>query len=93
MWVSPSNTVIQKLPQIRPIDNWKVLRIALPLSMQITSRYFWGHDLDYREDAFKLAMEGLGNFTPPQFLGIINVYYEGQAPVIVDVPDTWEEIT
>jgi hypothetical protein len=92
MWASPTNTAIRKLKQLSPSRNQSILRVSLPFSMLITSRYFWGHDLDYREDAYKLALEGLGDFTPPQFLGVINVYYEGQQPFNVDIADRWEPI-
>jgi len=51
-----------------------------------------GHDLDYREDAFKMALEGMGDFPAPSFLGVIDVYYEGQGPIIGAMPVNWEPI-
>jgi hypothetical protein len=92
MWASPSNTAIPMLKQVSKSDNWRTLRVSLPFSMLITSRYFWGHDLDYREDSYKLALDGLDSIAAPQFLGVINVYYEGQAPLNVQVSDNWELI-
>ncbi|WPQ61265.1 hypothetical protein SIO70_23180 [Chitinophaga sancti] len=92
MWASPSNTAIQMLKQVSKSDNWRTLRVSLPFSMLITSRYFWGHDLDYREDSYRLALEGLDGIAAPQFLGVINVYYEGQTPDDTRVSDNWELI-
>jgi hypothetical protein len=68
------------------------LRVSFPFSMYITSRLFWGLDLDFRDDPYQLALAGLGEFGPPRYLGIINVYYEGQAPLPVNVGDAWEPI-
>lgn len=92
IWASPVNTAIKKLEQLRPSDNLSTLRVALPFSMLITSRYFWGLDLDYREDSYKYALGGLGDSVPPSFLAVINVYYEGQVPDDIILNDTWEAI-
>lgn len=89
-WASPNNTAIPKLRQLSPSTNNGVLKVALPFSMLLTSRFFWGLDLDYRENAFKMATEGLGDFPAPPFLGIVNVYYEGQLPINVALDDKWE---
>jgi hypothetical protein len=92
IWASPINTALPKLRQLRPVDNSTVLRVSLPFSMLLTSRFFWGLDLDYREESFQLALKGVPNLASPQFLGIINVFYDGQGPVAVALPDNWEQI-
>lgn len=92
MWASPINTALRKLQQVQTSDNMNTLRVSLPFSTFITARLFWGLDLDYREEARKLALEGLGNFTPPPFLGVINVHYEDQIPINEQLSDLWEVI-
>lgn len=95
MWTSPNNTAIKKIQQLSKRNNSRILRASLPFSMQLVSRYFWGHDLDYRETSFNLALDGLKNikgFKPPEFLGVINIYYDGQSPINVQVGDSWDEM-
>jgi hypothetical protein len=92
IWASPLNTALLKLRQLRPVDNDNVLRVSLPFSMLLTSRFFWGLDLDYRADAFQTALGGFPGLGSPQYLGIVNVFYDGQAPVNISLSDNWEEI-
>lgn len=90
MWVSPINTATQLLTQTR-IDNWKVLRTCFPFSSFLTSRIFWGHDLHFRQELYDDIVNGLQKVAP-KYLGIVNVYYDGQRPVEVGLSDLWEEI-
>jgi len=92
LWVSPLNTARRLLKQVRPNDNSKVLRTSLPFTMFLTSRIFWGHDLDYREELYKHIVDGNSKLIDPTFLGVVNVYYEKQRPIAVSLADKWEEI-
>ena len=92
IWASPINTALPKLRQLKPVDNDSTLRVSLPFSMLLTSRFFWGLDLDYRKESFQLALNGLPELPPPQYLGIINVFYDGQSPIDVALSDNWEQI-
>jgi hypothetical protein len=92
IWASPINTALPKIRQLRPTDNKTVLRVSLPFSMLLTSRFFWGLDLDYREESFQIALAGSPDRRSPQYLGIINVFYDGQAPVGIALSDNWEQI-
>jgi len=91
-WVSPLNTANQLLRQVGGNDNRKVLRTAFPLTKLLTSRIFWGLDLDFREDIYNDIVEGNRKLIDPAFVGIVNVYYDHQRPVQVSPPDIWEEI-
>jgi hypothetical protein len=91
-WISPINTARQLLKQTSTSDNWKVLRTSFPFTMFLTSRIFWGFDLDFRDDIIKDIENGLNKIINPSFLGIVNVYYDNQKPIIVSLSDIWEEI-
>jgi hypothetical protein len=92
IWASPINTALPKLRQLNPVENDSVLRVSLPFSMLLTSRFFWGLDLDYRQESMQLALEGLPNQPPPQYLAVINVFYNRQAPINVALSENWEQI-
>jgi hypothetical protein len=92
IWASPVNTALPKLRQCEHAENAKILRVCLPFSMLLTSRFFWGLDLDYRKESIELAINGLPNLPAPQYLGIVNIFYRGQAAVEVALPDNWEQI-
>jgi hypothetical protein len=91
MLISPLNTANQLLKQIKT-ENWKVERVSLPFSMFLTSRVFWGHDLDYRADVIQDIEQGIGEYSKADYLGVVNVYYEGQKPVAVNLSEIWEPI-
>lgn len=91
MWISPINTAKQLLLQTNS-DNWKVLRTSFPFTMFLTSRIFWGLDLDFRDDVINDIESGLNNIINPSFLGIVNVYYENQRPIEIALSDLWEQI-
>jgi hypothetical protein len=92
IWISPINSSRQLLNQTSANDNWKVLRVSFPFTMFLTSRIFWGLDLDFRETILNDIELGLNNIINPSFLGIVNVYYENQQPIEIDLPDLWEQI-
>lgn len=92
MFISPINTAKEIFKQTTLRDNWKILRTSFPFTMFLTSRIFWGFDLDFREEVIKDIESGLGKINP-SFLGVINVYYDGQEPIEVNLSDMWEEIT
>ncbi len=92
MWISPINTARQLLQQTKQSDNWKVLRTSLPFTMFLTSRIFWGFDLDFREELVKDIEDGLFKIVNPSFLGVVNVFYDGQQPQEIALSDLWEEI-
>jgi hypothetical protein len=91
IWISPINTAKQLLTQTGN-DNWKVLRTSFPFTMFLTSRIFWGLDLDFRDNVINDVESGLNNIINPSFLGIVNVYYENQRPIEISLPDLWEQI-
>ena len=92
MWVSPMNTANQMFQQISSTDNWKILRTSFPFTMFLTSRIFWGFDLDFREEVIKDIEEGINKIINPVFLGVVNVYYDHQKPVQVNLSNLWEKI-
>lgn len=92
MWVSPINTARQIFNQTTATDNWKVLRTSFPLTMFLTSRIFWGLDLDFRDEVYNDIISGENKIINPSFLGIVNVYYEHQKPIDVNLSDLWEAI-
>ena len=92
LWVSPINTAKELLSQTTRNDNWKVLRTSFPFSMFLTSRIFWGFDLDFRQEVYRDVVEGLNKIINPSFLGIVNVFYEDQRPLDVALSDAWEPI-
>jgi len=91
LWVSPINTANQLLEQVNK-ETWKVLRTSFPFTMFLTSRIFWGLDLDFREEVLNDIEAGLNKIIDPSFLGVVNVYYDGQRPIQITLPDVWEEI-
>jgi len=91
-WISPINTALQIFNQTKGSDNWKVLRTSLPFTMFLTSRIFWGLDLDFRDDVIKDIENGENKLINSSFLGVVNVFYEHQRPIEVALSDLWEEI-
>ncbi|HEX9513818.1 MAG TPA: hypothetical protein VF939_25180 [Puia sp.] len=92
LWVSPLNTAIVKLGQLRPHDNSSVLRTSFPFAMFLSARIFWGLDLDFRDDILNDIINGMNKIIDPAYLGVINVFYDGQRPVQINLPEIWEEI-
>lgn len=92
MWISPLNSVSPLLRQLAPRHNGKVQRICLPFSMFLTARAFWGLDLDYRQELYDNI--AFANQAPdaPDFLAVIDIYYDGQAPLRTALGVTWERI-
>jgi hypothetical protein len=93
MWISPVNTARQLNRQIKPDDNWKLLRTAFPFTMFLTSRVFWGLDFDFREELYNDIESGINKIVDPSYLGVVNVYYEGQRPSEIALSEIWQEIT
>lgn len=93
MLVSPINTAQELLKQTNPKDT-RVLRVSFPFTSFLTSRIFWGLDLDFRKEVYDDILGGLNSLTnsSPKFLAIANVFYDGQNPVEVNLSDLWEEI-
>lgn len=89
---TPINTAQEFLPQLNPKNDLSLLRITQPFSYLLVSRFFWGLDLEYGEEAIKLALIGRDDFSPPKYLSIIDVYYEGQSPIQQEVSDLWSEL-
>lgn len=92
IWVSPINTAGQLLKPTTNKDTWKVLRTSFPLTMFLTSRIFWGLDLDFRDEIITDIELGLNRIIDPAYLGVVNVYYEGQRPYEIAFTDLWEQI-
>ncbi len=92
MWISPIYTAGQLLKQTTIRDNWKVLRTSFPFTMFLTSRIFWGFDLDFREEVYRDIESGLTKIINPSFLGVVNVYYDNQRPIEVSLSELWEQI-
>jgi hypothetical protein len=92
MWVSPINTARNMFKQTSKTDNWKVLRTSFPFTMFLTSRIFWGFDLDFRDEIIKDIEDGLNKIINPSYLGIVNVYYDHQSPIEVELSNLWEQI-
>jgi hypothetical protein len=92
MWISPINTAKHMFRQTSQRDNWKILRTSFPFTMFLTSRIFWGFDLDFRNDIINDLKNGLKNIINPAYLGIVNVYYDNQKPIDIDLSDLWEKI-
>jgi hypothetical protein len=78
--------------RVRRSDNLKILRTSFPFSMFLTSRIFWGHDLDFRGNIYNDIAAGNSRLIDPDYLGVINIYYEDQRPVTVSLADIWQEI-
>jgi hypothetical protein len=91
-WVSPINTSIQLLSQVSVKYNWKLIRASFPFSMFLTSRIFWGLDLDFRDEVYNDLVHGINKTTNPSFLGVVNVYYDRQRLIRPTLADIWEEI-
>lgn len=91
-WISPLNTTRQIFSQTTSNDNWKVLRVSFPFTMFLTSRIFWGLDLDFREEIWNDIVSGENRIINPSFLGVVNIYYDHQQPIYQVLPDKWEEI-
>ncbi len=91
-WISPMNTARQLLKQTSPTDNWKVLRTSIPFSLFLTTRLFWGLDLDFRTSVYLDAASGAGDVVSPSFLAMVNVYYENQKPLVIELGESWREV-
>lgn len=92
IWTTPLNSARQLNKQIDLKDNWKLLRTAFPFTMFLTARVFWGLDLDFREEIFKDIESGINRIVDPTYLGVVNVYYQGQRPVEIALSEIWQEI-
>ncbi len=92
-WVSPINTAFPLLSQTGIRDNWKIIRTSFPFAMFLTSRIFWGLDLDYRDDIRQDIIDGVSKVINPSYLGVVNVFYHGQRPVEIALSDIWKEIS
>lgn len=92
MWMSPINTALQLLSQTSVNDNWKALRTSFPFTMFLTSGIFWGLHLDFREEVYNDIINGINRIADPSFLGVVNVFYEGQNPIKVNLSDKWSEL-
>lgn len=92
VWTSPLNTAIPLLKQVSQNENNKVFRTSLSFAAFLTSRVFWGLDLDYREAVYNDILNGNNGKVDPSYLGVINIYYEGQRPLNVELSDIWQEI-
>lgn len=91
-WVSPINTAEELNRQVTKNDNWKLLRTSFPFSSFLTSRIFWGFDLDFRLDIYNDIESGLNKLLESNYLGVVNVYYDHQLPVENIIGENWEEI-
>lgn len=92
MWITPINTAKELNKQIKIEDNWKLLRTSLPFTKFLTSRVFWGLDLDFREEVYRDIVSGIDRVVDPAYLGVVNVFYEGQEPVEIALSEIWQEI-
>lgn len=91
-WTSPVNTVQELNKQVSKNDNWKLLRTSFPFSSFLTSRIFWGFDLDFRTELYEDIESGLNKLLESKYLGVVNVYYDHQKPVENKIGENWEEI-
>lgn len=92
LWISPINTARELLSHTSKGDNWKLLRISFPFTMFLTSRIFWGLDLDFRDEILNDILSGENKIINLSFLGIVNIYHDHQKPTIIDLSDAWDEI-
>lgn len=92
LWISPVNTAKELLSQTTISDNIKVLRVCFPFSMFLTSRIFWGLDLDFRDDIYNDIVGGLKKLSNSSYLGVVNVFYEHQKPIEVNLSELWVDI-
>lgn len=91
-WVSPINTAQELNKQVSTNDNWKLLRTSFPFSSFLTSRIFWGFDLDFRKEIYNDIESGINKLLEANYLGVVNVYYDHQTPIQNQIGDNWEEI-
>lgn len=94
IWTSPLNTVNFLLPQLSTAQRKLAMLVTFPFTLFLTTRILWGHDLDHRQDVYQKTIVGLGidDRPPPAYLGILNIYYNGQSPVEIIVGENWEAI-
>lgn len=92
LWISPINTANQIFRQMSLSENAKILRTSFPFTMFLTSRIFWGFDLDFRDEVYKDIVEGINRIVNPSYLGIVNVYYDHQRPIEIRLSELWEAI-
>lgn len=96
MWASPINTANQYLKQTDASDNDTVIRVALPFTMLLFARIFWGLDLDFRPEVYDEIIKGIeaNNVVPANYLGKIDIYYRerNQEPISVELSDNWQEV-
>jgi hypothetical protein len=88
--ISPINTSLSYLLQTK--NNSTVKRVSFPFSMFLTSRIFWGHDLDYRAEVYNDLSRGENRIIDPSYLGVVNIFYDGQRPINIELGDKWESI-
>ena len=91
-WVSPINTALELNSQVSIKDNWKLLRTSFPFSSFLTSRIFWGFDLDFRTEIYKDIESGLNTLMDSSYLGVVNVYYDHQRPIQNEIGQIWDEM-
>ena len=91
-WVSPINTAQELNRQLSTNDTWKILRTSFPFSSFLTSRIFWGFDLDFRKEVYDDIESGINKIVKSEYLGLVNVYYEGQNLVANKIGNNWEEL-
>lgn len=91
-FISPINTALELLNQLTPANNSLVLRTSFPFTMFLTSRIFWGLDLDFRDNVRQEIINGINKIINPGYLAVINIYYDGQRPIDVELSDIWQEI-
>lgn len=87
-WISPINTASEYSKKLG-VSNCNLERVSLPLSMFLVSRVFWGLDLDFREEIYKEITEGTNS---PSFLGVIDIFYNGQSKIPTALSKDWETI-
>ena len=69
-----------------------VLRTAFPFAMFVSAGIFWGLDLDFRDEILADIIDGMNKIIDPAYLGVINVFYDGQRAIAIGLPDFWNEI-
>lgn len=90
--VSQINTIQELNKQVSKTDNWKLQRTSFPFSSFLTSRIFWGLDLDFRKKIYDDTESGTNNFLKSNYLGVVNVYYDHQTSILNQIGENWDEI-
>lgn len=93
MSVTPIGIAKELNKQVKIEDNWTLLQTSFPFEQFITSSVFWGLDLDFREEVYRDIKLGTNKVFDPTYLGVVNVFYDGQQPAEVELSEIWQEIT